>query len=1169
MKKYLLLTGLLVFIPFLILLLLLCTPVGLTLLSKTTLLFDDVISIERVEGKLSQKFSLINTAFRSEYVDVEVGQVDFQWQPVELFHGSLQIGELSIKKVVITIRETDSQIDTPVVSSEPVVLPEIAVPFGFLLKRFRIEDVLFRDQIETWWKVNYLDISARAEENRYYIDSLVFDAPEARFELEGSLTSSKEWPVSLKGTWQLTFEDYNEMGGDLSVEGPLERLNANVNATRPVTLSVTGVLKDLLNETSWTGTILGGEGSLIAINDSWPDIMLENLRTENAAGTFGTYGGQVSGTASYWRTRDVKLVVDLDGNEDGIVFSNVDVMFKESEGTASGEIGWVDKFYWKGKGQAENVNPYDYADMFAGSLKGTVTSYGEIGYEDEDLLSCYFDTQDLEGTIGDYPVTGSGRVRIEDVDVLFENVLLKSAESVIEMDGEFTDFMDFYFEMYSPDLDQFLPGSSGFLAASVIVYGAVDTPYISFDLDGDNLRYQGNSIGRIHGGGQVDFAPSGQIYADVTAEQMNIAGLNVDSATLLSTGVLEDHQVLAQLNSELVNGDLRLVGGVSDDVWNTDIQKFSLAFEQYGEWDAQKRASMTLSEQDISIDNLCLTGAGGTLCTTADLGFGGEWKGDVISSHFDLAYILETLGLDLDTSGTVSTSLAFSGDSRQLLSSNGWLEVHDGQLVLPEFDDETRTVYWDENRVDILLDERDLQLSLLSAFNDGSVIKADVSGTDFGGFTGDIMEKKIGGTIDIAMKNGDDLSFLTSYTVRAKGGLDGKFTLAGDLTGPIIDGRLQLDKDGSIFIPAAGITLKETDVTVEMEKEQTRLFFTAKSGEGAVAGTGLLYYPTLDRLTGSFIATGQHFTAVKLPEYEVMVNPDVQFVFNRETGRLSGNIEVPKARIAPEGFAAAASESKDVVYVDQREDEQNLSWPLVTDLDITLGEEVLVDSFGLYGYLHGELEVNGEPGEDLTGYGQLNLDKGTFSIYGRVLDIERGRVSFTGGPIENPFLDVRAQRSVNEKVAGRSGGWTVGVDVSGTVDDMHFALFSSPVMAESDILAYMIVGHSAADADSEEDGLLETAATAVGVEETARMMKELSAILPVDEMHMEGGSQTEDASIVVGKSLTDNLFIGYDYNFFKSTSEFILRYDLGRGFFIETKSSTEANGADLIYTFKN
>ena len=115
-----------------------------------------------------------------------------------------------------------------------------------------------------------------------------------------------------------------------------------------------------------------------------------------------------------------------------------------------------------------------------------------------------------------------------------------------------------------------------------------------------------------------------------------------------------------------------------------------------------------------------------------------------------------------------------------------------------------------------------------------------------------------------------------------------------------------------------------------------------------------------------------------------------------------------------------------------------------------------------------------------------------------MLDIERGRVQFSGGPIENPSLDIRAQRSVENDIAGRNGGWTVGVDVSGNVDDLNFSLFSSPVMSESDILAYLIIGHSVDTSNSEEDGLLQTAASALGVGATAQFMDEFGSIIPVD-----------------------------------------------------------------------
>ena len=59
---------------------------------------------------------------------------------------------------------------------------------------------------------------------------------------------------------------------------------------------------------------------------------------------------------------------------------------------------------------------------------------------------------------------------------------------------------------------------------------------------------------------------------------------------------------------------------------------------------------------------------------------------------------------------------------------------------------------------------------------------------------------------------------------------------------------------------------------------------------------------------------------------------------------------------------------------------------------------------------------------------------------------------------------------------------------------------------------------------------------------------------------------TITGSTVVGKKLTDNLFIGYDHNFFDQKGEFRLSYNLGYGFSAVTRSSANSNGADIFYS---
>ena len=57
--------------------------------------------------------------------------------------------------------------------------------------------------------------------------------------------------------------------------------------------------------------------------------------------------------------------------------------------------------------------------------------------------------------------------------------------------------------------------------------------------------------------------------------------------------------------------------------------------------------------------------------------------------------------------------------------------------------------------------------------------------------------------------------------------------------------------------------------------------------------------------------------------------------------------------------------------------------------------------------------------------GELSVAEGKYSAYGRKLDIKYGRLIFTGGPVDNPGVNLRAQKEFPDVTAG--------VDVRGTL----------------------------------------------------------------------------------------------------------------------------------------
>ena len=89
--------------------------------------------------------------------------------------------------------------------------------------------------------------------------------------------------------------------------------------------------------------------------------------------------------------------------------------------------------------------------------------------------------------------------------------------------------------------------------------------------------------------------------------------------------------------------------------------------------------------------------------------------------------------------------------------------------------------------------------------------------------------------------------------------------------------------------------------------------------------------------------------------------------------------------------------------------------------------------------------------QELAANGEIRVAKGKYSSYGVSLDITRGNLYFTGGPLEQPTLDILALRTSGEVKAG--------VKVTGTPQEPIVQLYSEPGMADTDILSYIVLGH--------------------------------------------------------------------------------------------------------------
>jgi len=206
-----------------------------------------------------------------------------------------------------------------------------------------------------------------------------------------------------------------------------------------------------------------------------------------------------------------------------------------------------------------------------------------------------------------------------------------------------------------------------------------------------------------------------------------------------------------------------------------------------------------------------------------------------------------------------------------------------------------------------------------------------------------------------------------------------------------------------------------------------RIHGSLRSGEGTLALDGKLGWrddPASGKSTPLVLnVRGSNVLASDTRDLHAVIDPDL--VVRYAAGQplaVSGTVGVPSARIDLERLDQGVSTSPDVVVLDPVDPERGVATPLQLDLTLALGDDVRLDGFGLDGTLDGSLRVRARPGSEMLASGTLEVG-GRYTAYGQKLDISRGRLVWTGSPIADPLLDIRAQREV--------GDVTAGIDVSG------------------------------------------------------------------------------------------------------------------------------------------
>ena len=425
-------------------------------------------------------------------------------------------------------------------------------------------------------------------------------------------------------------------------------------------------------------------------------------------------------------------------------------------------------------------------------------------------------------------------------------------------------------------------------------------------------------------------------------------------------------------------------------------------------------------------------------------------------------------------------------------------------------------------------------------------------------------------------ENGLLTFFFPGLVQESHGDIDLSLKVTGTWSLPVLGGSIQLEHAGGFF-PSTGIRLKNVVLRGNLDKNKFIVdVFQAGSGKGELKGAASFLIERWHVKSYSGSLEGNDFRAVYLPELRAEINPKLTFKGDGKKFFMRGDLKVRNLLISESKTPPPVEPSKDVI-IEDRENEKIKHVPLQLDMEVHVEfpDSLFVRAEGIDAQFKGDIMVTVRDIDDIRGKGSLKVVKGTYKNYGVDLKIQRGIVSFTGGKIGNPSLDILALRTVDNIRAG--------VVVSGTLEKPTIKMYSDPPMSETDILAYIVFGHPLGGGSGEQSALLMKAASVLlSRGESSTLQDQLQKKLGIDVLDVETsttpGAQVTPGTpapgtpestaarslITVGKYLTPKLYISYGQSLFKSGNLFKMRYSLSRHFDIESQSGVES-GADIVY----
>lgn len=856
-------------------------------------------------------------------------------------------------------------------------------------------------------------------------------------------------------------------------------------------------------------------------------------------------------------------------------------------GQISGQasLTWQPQLQWQAVLQGQELDLNQAWPTGKSKLNFTLHSQGS---HNNQRVQGSIDLNNLSGQLNQQSVHGQGHVSWQNQALTIDNLQLDIGHNHLSAHGTLNHTWYFIWQLTIPELHNLFTNARGQISSQGLILGTKTLPQINAQVRAQQIHWQDFAL--IKANAKLILHPyaniASQILLDV--DQLTWRNLVFGHLLLQGQGLASAHVVNLIMSNTQQQFQTQVTGSYTPTHWRGQVNKLRWQTQDLGLWQLRQNVPVDWQSDKASIGELCLAATQQQyLCLQGQWQAKQDSQAQIHARALPLALINAWLPKTVTLQGLLNSDLTWQVDQKQQWQTQGTVSFQQpGRLAYILAGQKFTNLLNGALHFKLAPQDASLQISLQAAPDVN--LKAQFTLPHYQGHSFPSIEEVIEGQVSILSKRLDFLPIWFERLQATRGELQADLKLKGQIRAPQFFGSARL-RQGSAKIPSLGLNL--TDAALQATGDMNgnvRFNGQVRSGPGWIKVTGK---SLLNRSATAISAqlTGQNVQILHTPDYEVVASPQLDLQISDHLGKISGTVFIPSARIHPVA-AQTLSASDDITYLDAPK--QNTNFPIVSDIQLVLGKQINVDIGGLTGRLQGKLKLHDTATELTTAIGELNIVDGHYQTYGETLNVSQGALYFTGGPIDNPGVNLQATRSVAVaqspttplgnplSSANQIVTHVVGVNVRGTLKNPQMNLFADPAdLSQTDILSYLVLGRpSSSVSGTDAELLMKTASFLTGSNSTgplSHLTEQIQRSFGLDELSVQNtptpGTNTNltpNTSIVLGKALSPRLYVNYSIGIFTPINILKIRYLLSSKWTLETQSSSLSNGIDLFYTLE-